>query len=85
MVVARSSRPHLAVLGRVPGTPGTYSDLERHPENLSDPGLSILILDSPLVCDNALTVRQAVMARADQALHRRRPSSSLRLDKTTSI
>ena len=32
MLLARVSRPHVAFLGRVPGT-NTYSDLARHPEN----------------------------------------------------
>ena len=32
MLLARASRPHVAFLGRVPGT-NTYSDLDRHPEN----------------------------------------------------
>ena len=31
MLLARVSRPHVAFLGRVPGT-NTYSDLTRHPE-----------------------------------------------------
>ena len=32
LVAYRSSKPHLAVLGRVPGIPGSYADVERHPE-----------------------------------------------------
>jgi MFS superfamily sulfate permease-like transporter len=32
MLLARASQPHVAFLGRVPGT-NIYSDLERHPEN----------------------------------------------------
>ena len=33
LLLYRSSRPHIAVLGRVPGTAGQYGDLARHPEN----------------------------------------------------
>ncbi len=32
-VIYRTARPHVSSLGRVPGVPGAYSDLERHPEN----------------------------------------------------
>ena len=32
MLLARASHPHVAFLGRVPGT-NTYSDLARHPDN----------------------------------------------------
>ena len=32
LLLARVSRPHVAFLGRVPGT-NSYSDLDRHPEN----------------------------------------------------
>lgn len=32
MLLARASHPHVAFLGRVPGT-NSYSDLDRHPEN----------------------------------------------------
>ena len=37
-VIYRSSRPHLSSLGRVPGAPGAYSDLTRHPENSARAG-----------------------------------------------
>jgi MFS superfamily sulfate permease-like transporter len=60
LVVAKSSRPHLASLGRVPGAGGAYSDLQRHPENVPVPGLLIVRLDAPLYYANALTVRDGV-------------------------
>ena len=37
-VIYRTARPHVSSLGRVPGVPGAYSDLERHPENTPVPG-----------------------------------------------
>jgi high affinity sulfate transporter 1 len=61
-VIYRSSRPHLASLGRVPGVPGAYTDLDRHPENVPVPGLLITRLDGPLYYANALTVRDGVKA-----------------------
>jgi MFS superfamily sulfate permease-like transporter len=56
-VVYKSSRPHLSSLGRIPGIPGAYSDLTRHPENSPVPGVVILRLDAPIYYANALTVR----------------------------
>ena len=66
-VVYRSSRPHLAVLGRIPGMPGAYSDLEQHPENTLVPGTLIIRLDGPLYYANALTVRDQIKALIAQA------------------
>ena len=67
-VIYRSSRPHLSSLGRVPGTPGAYSDLARHPENSPVPGVLIVRLDAPMYYANALTARDQVkdlLAQAD--------------------
>ncbi len=61
-VIYRTSRPHIASLGRVPGAPGAYSDLKRHPENTPVPGVLIVRLDSQLYYANALTVRDHVNA-----------------------
>ncbi|MBK8047150.1 MAG: SulP family inorganic anion transporter [Anaerolineales bacterium] len=59
-VIYRSSRPHIAALGRVPGVPGAYSDLERHPENEPVPGVLIVRLDGPLYYASALTFKEKV-------------------------
>ncbi len=61
-VVYKTSRPHIASLGRVPGAPGAYSDLGRHPENIAVPGVLIARLDAQLYYANALTVRDRVKA-----------------------
>ena len=61
-VVYKTSRPHIASLGRVPGVPGAYSDLNRHPENVPVPGVLIVRLDAQLYYANALTVRDRVKA-----------------------
>ena len=60
LIIYYSSRPHVSSLGRVPGMPGVYSALERHPENTAVPGLLILRLDGPIYYANALTVRERV-------------------------
>jgi sulfate permease, SulP family len=62
LVIYRSSRPHLSSLGRVPGVPGAYTSLERHPENTPVPGVLILRLDSPMIYYNAVTIRDQVKA-----------------------
>lgn len=61
-VIYRSSRPHVSSLGRVPGVPGAYSDLTRHPENTPVPGVLIVRVDAQLYYANALTVRDRVKA-----------------------
>jgi high affinity sulfate transporter 1 len=52
VLIYRSSRPHAAVLGRVPHSK-TYSDVSRHPENETFPGLLIFRLDGQLFFANA--------------------------------
>jgi len=61
-VIYRSSRPHVSSLGRVPGVPGAYSDLSRHPDNTPVPGVLIVRVDAQLYYANALTVRDRVKA-----------------------
>jgi high affinity sulfate transporter 1 len=67
LVLYQSSRPHLASLGRIPGVPGAYSDLKRHPENSAVPGVLILRLDAPIYYASALTVRGQIKALVDEA------------------
>ena len=61
-MIYRSSRAHLSALGRVPGVPGAYSDVTRHPDDVRIPGVLIVRLDAPLYYANALTVRDAMRA-----------------------
>jgi SulP family sulfate permease len=66
-VIYRSSRARLSSLGRIPGVPGAYSDVARHPGDAPVPGIAIVRLDTPVYYANALTVRDAVRAMiADQ-------------------
>ena len=67
LVAYRSSRPHLSSLGRVPGVPGAYSDLTRHPENTPVPGVLIFRLDAPIYYANALTVRDRMKTLVEEA------------------
>jgi len=59
-IVHRSTRPHLASVGRVPGV---YSHLERHPENGQAPGVLLLRLHGPLSYADAPTVPDRVRSR----------------------
>ena len=67
LLIYRASHPHIAVLGKVPGTTGQYGDLERHPDNQQLPGIVILRVESGLFFANADAVRQRVRAHAAQA------------------
>jgi anti-anti-sigma factor len=64
LLLYRASRPHVAVLGQVPGRPGQYGDLQRHPENEREPGIVLLRVEGGLFFANADTVRDAVRAHA---------------------
>ena len=68
LVVYQSSRPHISSLGRVPGIPGAYSDLNRHPENIAIPGLLILRLDAPVYYANAMTVQKQVKVLVENTM-----------------
>jgi anti-anti-sigma factor len=59
MLLAGAARPHVAFLGRIPGT-RRYSDLERHPDNQEVPGIVIFRVESSLLYFNAEHVRQVV-------------------------
>jgi len=69
MLVVRASRPHVAFLGRMPGT-NLYSDLARHPEN--QPLASVIAFrpEASLLYINADSVLEIVLDR----LHLSSPS-----------
>ena len=60
LTVFQVSRPHLAVLGRVPGAPGAYGDVGRHLDYEPIGHMLLLRLDSPLLYANATLVRDEV-------------------------
>jgi SulP family sulfate permease len=55
----RQSKPHIAVLGRLPGTQ-TYRNVLRHPEAERFEGLLIIRPDAPLYFGNCQHLRQAI-------------------------
>ena len=62
LLLMNASRPHVAFLGRVPGT-NTYSDLSRHPENEALTGVIVFRPEASLLYINADAVRDAVLER----------------------
>ena len=61
-LLRRASRPHVAMLGRIPGT-NRFSDFERHPENQSVAGVMIFRIESGLFYFNVEYVRETILAR----------------------
>jgi MFS superfamily sulfate permease-like transporter len=62
LLLARASRPHVAFLGRVPGT-NRYSDLARHPENEALPGVIAFRPEASLIYINSDAVLETVLNR----------------------
>ena len=62
MLLARVSQPHVAFLGRVPGT-DIYSDLDRHPENEMLRGVIAFRPEASVVYVNADAVFESVLQR----------------------
>ena len=62
ILIRRASRPHVAVLGRIPGTK-RFSDRERSPENEMIPGVLIFRPESGLVYFNMDHVRDTILDR----------------------
>jgi len=62
LLLARVSSPHVAFLGRVPGT-NSYSDVARHPENEALVGTIAFRPEASLIYVNADTVLETVQQR----------------------
>jgi anti-anti-sigma factor len=62
MLLARASRPHVAFLGRVPGT-DSFSDMSRHAENEPLPGVIAFRPEVSLLYVNAEAVLDIVLDR----------------------
>ena len=57
--------PHVAFLGRIPGT-YRFSDMDRHPDNQTIPGLLVFRVEASLLYFNVDSVYQTVMDRVNQ-------------------
>jgi sulfate permease, SulP family len=65
------SHPHVAFLGRIPGTT-RYTDIIRHPDNETIPGLLMIRVESSLFYFNAEYVRKAIWNKiqtSEEGLH----------------
>ena len=65
MLVMRASRPHVAFLGRIPGT-NLYSDVTRHPENETLSGVIAFRPEASLLYINSEGVQASVLDRLHQ-------------------
>jgi len=59
LLIRRVARPHVALLGRIPGT-RKFSDIERNPDNTPVPGALVFRVDAALLYFNVEHVREAV-------------------------
>jgi high affinity sulfate transporter 1 len=62
-LIRRASKPHVAFLGRIPGT-RRFSDRERHPDNELIPGVLIFRPEANLIYFNVDHVRDTITERA---------------------
>lgn len=62
LIIRSVSTPHIAWLGRIPGTQ-RYSDIKRHPDNETIPGLLVFRVESALLYFNITNVYNHVMEK----------------------
>ncbi len=62
LLLRRAARPHVAFLGRVPGT-RVFSDVERHPENELVPGVVVVRVEASILYFNVDHVEEVVRER----------------------
>jgi SulP family sulfate permease len=66
LLLMRASQPHVAFLGRLPGT-ALYSDLERNPQNEPLPGVIAFRPEASMTYINADVVLESVLRRLEAA------------------
>jgi high affinity sulfate transporter 1 len=64
LLVYRVSRPHVAVLGEIPGSGGQWADTAHHPEDQTVPGVVVLRVEAGLFFGNADHVHDAITRAA---------------------
>jgi MFS superfamily sulfate permease-like transporter len=62
LLIRRAAHPHIAILGRIPGT-RRYSDIERNPDNEVIPAVLMFRVEASLLYFNAEHVRATVWER----------------------
>jgi high affinity sulfate transporter 1 len=66
LLIYRASSPHVALLGKVPGTRTQYTDFARHADNEAVPGVVIVRPESGLFFANADHVRRRILDEVDR-------------------
>jgi carbonic anhydrase len=66
LIIRNVSAPHVAFLGRIPGT-NRYTDIKRHPDNELIPGVLIFRVESALVYFNVTNVYRTVWEKVIDA------------------
>jgi len=66
LIIKTVSTPHIAFLGRIPGT-NRFSDLARHPDNDTIPGMLLLRVESPLLYFNVNNVHKGIMEKVKRS------------------
>ena len=62
MMLIAVSDPHIAFLGRIPGTK-RYSDIERHPDNELIPGLLLVRVEASILYFNVENIRNRIWSK----------------------
>ena len=62
LIIRIVSSPHVAFLGRIPGT-NRYSDMKRHPDNETLPGVLLFRVEAPLLYFNSANVFHTVWSK----------------------
>jgi MFS superfamily sulfate permease-like transporter len=71
LLIAKAARPHVAFLGRIPGTT-RYSGIERNPDNEAIPGALLFRVESGIFYFNVDHVRDTIEARIRESKERPR-------------
>ncbi len=61
-ILYQASRPYIALLGRLPGQPPSFGDVDRHPGARTIPGMLLLRPNVPLTFVNASVAKDQIMA-----------------------
>ena len=67
LLLYRASRPPVTELGKVPGSSGHFSDLDRHPDNRRVEGIAVLRIEGGLFFANAAPVAAEIRSAARRA------------------
>jgi SulP family sulfate permease len=71
LFVVQTTRPHFAVLGRVPGTE-SYLNVERHPHAIRTPGVLVVRIDAQFYFGNVSFLKDTLEALESRAAERLR-------------